>query len=330
MADTLINILQQAITIQKQGSKVMGCLVVMTRGSTPQSPGAFMVVDDAANVYGTIGGGCIEAEVRRRVMQMIQDGESGLLQFRLDHDYGWDDGLLCGGTITIAVAAMLNEQEVSKILGSIQQRELVTIPWQVSTQAGLVRFDWHIHPRERLYIAGAGHVGQAVAQLGVMLEFDVTLFDDREDMLRRFAPSGTDIVSGSIKEMLENSVVDDQTYIVIVTRGHRHDAQALSVVVNRGAGYVGMIGSRRKVIRVFDELIARGIDEKTLADVHAPIGLDINAVTVPEIAVSIAAELIKVRRTQDHPSVNGPFSSAGERLDIERVALVVGEEDKGG
>ena len=173
-------------------------------------------------------------------------------------------------------------------------------------EASRQRYTLEIPPRERLYIAGAGHVGQALARLALGLDFDVTMFDDRADLLERFAPPQVKTVPGEIASELKIADIDEQTYGVIVTRGHRHDEQALAAMLGRGARYLGMIGSRRKVELIYDDLRAMGYDDDQLNPIQAPIGLDIGSVTVEEIALSIAAQIVQQRRTEYDALVQGP------------------------
>lgn len=306
MNESIVDLLTRAAALQRGGRRLIACLLVKARGSTPQSAGALMLVDDAANTWGTVGGGCVEAEIRRRAMELLEANSSGILRFKLDHDYGWDDGLICGGTIDMAVAPLPSPDVLDRVVEDIRHRRATSIDFDVQTEQGVAKFTLDLPPRERLYIAGAGHVGQALARLALPLEFDVTLFDDRDDLLRRFAPEGCATVSGDIAGNLRNAPFDDRTYAVIVTRGHRHDEQALAASVDRGAAYVGMIGSRRKVKLIVDDLTAMGIAAQELQKVHAPIGLGIGAVTVEEIAISIVAELVQVRRTAHASPVRGP------------------------
>ncbi len=307
MNQPLIILLERALDMRRNGRRCAACLVVKARGSTPQSAGALMLVDEDLNTFGTIGGGCVEAEIRRRAHAMLSAGDSfvgGLVSFKLDHDYGWDDGLICGGTIELAVTPLPTEQRIQQAIDDVHDRRATALTFEAQGADGAnVSIALDIPPRERLYIAGAGHVGQALARLTIPLEFETTIFDDRADLLARFAPSGSLSVAGEIAEKLRDAPIDDRTYIVIVTRGHKNDEQALHAVVGRKARYVGMIGSRRKIKLIFDDLKDMGIDPHMLADVHAPIGVDIGSVTVEEIALSIAAELVQVRRGEKHAAV---------------------------
>lgn len=321
MNESVPNLLRRAIAIQRAGGRITMCLLVRARGSTPASAGALMLIDDAANTFGTIGGGCIEAEVRRRAHMLAASGRSALLRFKLDHDYGWDDGLICGGTLEMAIAPAPASAELARVLADIEARQGAALRFRVDHRPdpliddlapdpvpeGPVDFLLRLPPAPSLYIAGAGHVGQALARQALNLEFNVTVFDDRPDLLERFVPAGAARVSGDIADHLAGAPIDAGTYIVIVTRGHRHDEQALAAVLARGAKYTGMIGSRRKVKLIFDDLAAAGHSRDELARVYAPIGVRINSVTVEEIAVSIAAQLIQVRRSTATLAVEGPI-----------------------
>ncbi len=309
MSDSIASLISRAAAMQRDGRRVVACLLVRARGSTPQQPGALMLVDDAAHIHGTIGGGCVEAEVRQRAHQMLHDDQSGLLSFKLDHDYGWDDGLICGGTIELAVGQPPAFDELESILHAIERRQPASFKVTVRTDQGSQAYVLDLPPRDRLYIAGAGHVGRDLAQLAQELDYEVTMFDDRDDLLAKLAPTGVRTVAGDIAQSLRAAAFDESTYCAIITRGHKHDEEALHAVIDKDAAYIGMIGSRRKVKLVFDDLRAMGVDDERLQRVHAPIGLDISAVTVREIALSIAAQLVQVRRSLHPQVVRGPLAA---------------------
>lgn len=346
------------------------CTVVETKGSTPQKPGSkLLILPDLRNV-GTLGGGCVEAEARRQAIGLMQGGVPRLLDFQLDSDYGWDDGLICGGNMKIFID-LPQTQEESLILTRLQELSEAKIPLVSTTvvksevdqipvgakmlfaangekvgslgDAALETalqnelmdvlekdapgvFRWRaedssdgigvhenrdrngegtvwifmdaVQPRPTLLIAGAGHVGQALCHLGKWLGFDVAIVDDRADFAsEERLPEADEIIIGDIAEELRKYPVDHLTYAVIVTRGHQHDEEALHSVIESNARYVGLIGSRRKIKLIYDDLREMGIPEERLAQVYAPIGVDINSKTVPEIAVSIAAQLIQVRNS---------------------------------
>ena len=326
------------------------CTVVETKGSTPQKPGSkLLILPDLQNI-GTLGGGCVEAEARRQAIGLMQGGVPRLLEFQLDSDYGWDDGLICGGNMKIfidlprtrAEADMftrlqaLNVHKIPLVCATVVKSEqrgvdvgmkmlFATNGERVGTlgdaaleaavaaetdtvleknRAGVFRaangtmsvFLEPLQPRPTLLIAGAGHVGQALCHIGNWLDFDIAIVDDRADFASKARlPEADEIIIGDIAEELRNYPISRLTYVVIVTRGHQHDESALHSVVESDARYIGLIGSRRKIKLIFNDLREVGVSMENLRRVHAPIGLDIHSKTVPEIAVSIAAQLIQVR-----------------------------------
>jgi xanthine dehydrogenase accessory factor len=307
-----------------QRRRVAICTIVAAQGSTPQSPGATMLLHADMSTEGTLGGGCVEAEVRKRAFELLERGQSDVLGFKLDHDYGWDDGLICGGSMKVAVVALERAEQsepFAKAAAALERGEPASVPLILdrTADAGPDReavretYRLHIEPPARLIIAGAGHVGAELARLAVGLDFEVRVIDDRADLLGRdrLPPPITPVV-GDIEQALRGEVIDAGTYVVIVTRGHNHDEQALNAVIRSPAIYLGMIGSRRKIKLIFDDLAELGVERSLLDRVHAPIGLPIGSVTVPEIAVSIAAQLIQVRRRNRPTWVEGPIPvSAG-------------------
>jgi len=290
------------------GEAVAVCVVVATRGSTPQGAGAKMLCALDGATLGTLGGGCVEAEVRRRAIELLVKGgaPSQVMTFRLDSDYGWDDGLICGGVMDVLVWIADSPERYSpftSITNDIRRgvaAKLTLLYQRAGEQRTYVE---ELGPPPTLLIAGAGHVGQALAKLASDMGFDVDVIDDRADVASRDRfPSARRLIVAEIEEALAAYSIDANTYVVIVTRGHRHDGLALSAVVGRGAKYLALIGSKSKIKLIFDDLHRAGVSTDELSKVHAPVGLNINAVTVPEIAISIAAELVAVRRGATHTS----------------------------
>ena len=275
------------------GERVGVCVVARTRGSTPQKAGATMLVLESGETLGTLGGGCVEAEVRVRATRLLagSDPTPKLMRFKLDDDYGWDDGLVCGGTMDIAVRPVASGSEYAALL----QGEAVR--FDAIDEAGQpTPIEQELEASTSLVIAGAGHVGFALARLAGPLGFAVTVVDDRRDVASAERFPGAKRVVGDIARELRRLPMDAATHVVIVTRGHKHDADALAAVAEREAGYVGLIGSKRKVVTILKRLAGDGVSEAALRRVHAPIGLDVGAITPEEIAISIAAELIAHRR----------------------------------
>jgi xanthine dehydrogenase accessory factor len=340
----LLNELTRAL---EQGRACVHCAVVETRGSTPQKAGAAMLVFADGSQRGTLGGGCVEAEVKQRALRVLADpaGRPEVLTFCLDDNYGWDDGLICGGRMSILAdplqgggapdyfrrfqelveggrgcteavvvgppavpvgsrylfgpddgpAARLAPgpapEAVTAQLRSVSQRPRPYLGQGVAYLPVL--------PRITLLVVGGGHVGQAVARLAAEVDFDVWVLDDRAAYAGRDRfPAAARLLVGDIGRTLEQLAreeVTPSTYCLIVTRGHGHDEEALFHLAGSRAGYVGMIGSKRKIRLIFQDLVARGVPAEALERVHAPLGLAIGSQTVPEIAVSIVAELIACR-----------------------------------
>jgi xanthine dehydrogenase accessory factor len=342
------NILAELTSSLDQGRPCVYCAVVETRGSTPQKAGASMLVFPDGSQRGTLGGGCVEAEVKQRALALLTSGGSSeVASFHLDDDYGWDDGLICGGRMTMLIdpvqgkdhnasyyrrfrelvesgrgctEAVVLKAEAGALPGSrylfdaegriAAQTKQGVVPGNVTGNLPPIRqrprpVTLHsvsylpVLPRITLLIVGGGHVGQAVGRLAAEAGFDIWVLDDRERYAdRERFPSASRVlvgdIGGTLKELV-TSAMDASTYCIIVTRGHSHDEEALYHLANSPAGYVGMIGSKRKIKLIYEDLIAKGITADKLARVHAPLGFDIGSQTVPEIAVSIVAELIACR-----------------------------------
>lgn len=307
----LTPVLESFLAELDAGRSAALCSVVATRGSTPQSAGATMLLKSDYSTLGTLGGGCVEAEVCRRAFELLQTSESALLDFVLDHDYGWDDGLICGGRMDIAVATFSPGDDVSGIREAVdaaKARRTATFPLVLSHDGKQRRYDIRLENPPTLLIAGAGHVGKALASMAIDLDFHVVVIDDRADVASRDRfGDRVELRVGDIATTLGSYPIDATCYVVIVTRGHQHDEQALEAVIRSDATYLGLIGSKRKAKLIFDDLRQGGVSDELLSRVATPIGLDIGAVLVPEIAVSIAAELVQHRRRTCEPMVVGPI-----------------------
>lgn len=236
--------------------------VVRSQGSTPQRAGAKMLVFADGRTVGTIGGGCYENDAFWKAREAIVSGRSALLHYELNDDFAQENGLVCGG-----------------------------------------RMDVHIDPlapSPHLYVIGAGHVGWHLARTAADAGFRLHVVDDREKFANRERfPIVDEVITAPIPEWLHAADIPASSFVVVVTRGHQHDLEAMRALAARDLRYLGLIGSRAKVARIFDMLLAEGLPAECLERVHAPIGLDIGAVTPMEIAVSILAELIAVNRGRD-------------------------------
>jgi xanthine dehydrogenase accessory factor len=296
----MLELLNQIVTRCRHGETVAVCTLVRTHGSTPQKSGAVLVVLSDGKTLGTIGGGCVEAEVRTRALRQMPAGGSRLFTFQLDHDHGWDDGLVCGGTMDVVVQVLSSSDQIAGFEAALQllnEGKPANLVITARSENGKhVEFNQPIEPAPTLVIAGAGHVASALAVMGRLMEFSLTVIDDRPEFASIDRFPGATICIGDVETKLSELALTPQSYVVIVTRGHRRDAAALAAVIRLDARYIGLIGSRRKVIKIFSDLHEQGVTREQLSRVHAPIGLNIGAVTPAEIAVSIAAELTAIRR----------------------------------
>ncbi len=232
--------------------------IVATTGSTPQRVGAKMLVFPDGRMVGTIGGGCYENDAFWKAREAITTRKPQLVHYELDDDFAQETGLICGGQMSVYIEP--------------------------------------IEPSPELYVIGAGHVGYHLATMAQEIGFHVHVVDDREKFASRERfPTVADVVTEDIPAWLERTTLPAHAYVVIVTRGHTNDLDALRALAPRELRYVGLIGSRAKVARISDQLLSEGMAPEVLTQVHAPVGLEIGAVTPQEIAVSILAELIAVK-----------------------------------
>lgn len=344
MTSHMREVLKALVAARAVETPVVYTSLVETRGSTPQKAGAAMLVYADGRQVGTLGGGCVEAEVKRKALEQLHTGKSEIVTFQLNHDYGWDDGLICGGRMTMLIAPVLDEQSdryYQDYLNLVEQADgcLEAIAIDAGDLSACHRFlfdhqqklissvgdsnptphlierlpDLSVRPkafvaagiaylpqlqRADLIIVGAGHVGRELARYAKEVDFRVTVIDDREKFCNEEnVPWADDWIVGEFAEKLPNLNISSQTYCVIVTRGHNHDEEALLHLIQKQPGFLGMIGSKRKIRLIFDDLMRQGIAAEALEKVAAPIGLEIGSQTVPEIAISIVAQLIQERNT---------------------------------
>jgi xanthine dehydrogenase accessory factor len=253
-----MDLFEEIVRMRKAGQRGALATIVHTNGSIPSYESSRMLVREDGSVAGTIGGGCVEAEVWAAAKEVMQQEQPRKMTFNLNHDADYDVGLICGGTLEIFVEPLL--------------------------------------PQPMLYIFGGGHVSLAVARAASAAGFGIGVIDDRAAFANseRF-PMATEVYT-SYEEAFEKLKPNASSYMVIVTRGHKDDMRVLAWAVRTPARYIGMIGSKRKVISVYKALERDGYSPEEFERVNAPVGLDIGALSPEEIAVSIAAELIAVRR----------------------------------
>jgi xanthine dehydrogenase accessory factor len=281
-------------------------LISGTKGSSPQRIGAKALFFPDGKVIGTLGGGCLEAEVHARARKALQTGEPSTFDMLLDHDFGWDDGLVCGGRVFGLILPRAADaghlwRELANVIGPVH--------WGVKADFSISRLegngngdgDWlyqeTVAPLAELWIAGSGHVAQAVAPLALKLDFAVTVFDDRPELANHdFFPPNTQLRVGAWHELLKEKPPKSLAFGLIVTRGHQHDALTLSEWIHLPFVFLGMIGSRRKARIMREQFISQKIATAEGFDrVACPVGLDIAATGTHEIAVSVMAQFIQKR-----------------------------------
>jgi len=274
------------------------------KGSSPQKQGAKALFFADGRIQGTLGGGCLEAEIRERARMALLKQEPATFELVLDHDFGWDDGLICGGKVYGVI--LPNAPAAEAIWRDLAAREQTrtwgvkpdfSIAWAEASANGEWLYRETVTPPCALWIAGSGHVAQAVAPLAVQLDFEVTVFDDRPALANhQYFPKETILKVDYWEKLLAEPFPARPTFGLIVTRGHQHDALALRGWVKRPFEFLGMIGSHRKKRLIFSQFIEEKIaTEAELSRVACPVGLDIHSVSVPEIALSVMAQFVQKR-----------------------------------
>jgi xanthine dehydrogenase accessory factor len=263
-----MDLFEEIVRMRKAGQRGALATIVHTNGSIPSYESSRMLVREDGSMAGTIGGGCVEAEVWATAKEVMRSEQPRKMTFNLNHEAAYDAGLICGGTLEVFVEPIL--------------------------------------PQPILYIFGGGHVSLGVARAATAAGFAVSVVDDRQAFANaeRF-PMARELYT-AYEDAFAKIQPNASSYLLIVTRGHTDDMRVLAWAVRTQARYIGMIGSKRKVLSVYKALEKEGYSNEEFERVHAPVGLDIGALSPEEIAVSITAELIAVRRNapnQPHKSL---------------------------
>src|SRR3989440_9621433 len=253
-----MDLYDEIIRLRRLGQKCALATIVQVRGSIPSYESAKLLVREDGSMAGTIGGGCVEAEVWSAAKEVMQKEAPRKMVFHLNNEASYDNGLICGGTLEVFVEPIL--------------------------------------PRPVVYLFGGGHVSMAVAKAAHAAGFGIVVVDDRESFANKERFPMAQEVYTSYENAFEKIKPNAASYLVIVTRGHKEDMRVLAWAVRTEARYVGMIGSKRKVMSVYKALENEGYKPEEFERVFAPMGLDIGALSPEEIAVSITAELVAVRR----------------------------------
>jgi xanthine dehydrogenase accessory factor len=253
------DVLEAALRAEESGSPAALVTVIATEGSTPQKAGAKMVVYPDGRIVGTIGGGCVEAEMTWRARQVIEARKPQVASYDLTPDQAGEDGLVCGGRMQVFIEP--------------------------------------IEGTPTLCIFGAGHVAQPLARMAKASGFRVQVADDRIKFANRERFPDVDLlVVDDFAAAARQMTLGPNTYAVVVTRGHKGDTEALHAVVGKGLRFVGLLGSRPKLVHLVTALEESGVAPQDVGEIHCPLGIEIGAVSPEEIAVSVLAEMIAVRR----------------------------------
>ncbi|SRR5579883_2998864 len=254
-----MDVFEEIVRLRALGQKCALATIVEVRGSIPSFETAKLLVREDGSMAGTIGGGCVEAEVWAAAREVIDTGKPRTMSFNLGQNAAYDNGLICGGQLDVFV-------------------ECIT-------------------PQPAALIFGGGHISKSLAKVLDIAGFAVSVIDNREAFANkeRF-PEARHVYAEEYEEVFGKLNITSSTYIVIVTRGHRDDMRVLRWAITTPARYVSMIGSKRKTIAVIRELEKEGLPADAFERLHAPMGLEIGAISPEEIAISVAAEMIAVRR----------------------------------
>jgi xanthine dehydrogenase accessory factor len=327
--------------------------VVRTHGSTPQAIGAKLVVtaDEAERPFGTLGGGCVEADAILAAREALATGERSLREYQLTEELAWNTGLVCGGTMWIlaergdqattfdgrsllpdlaraasggpplAVVTRIRKegrryvfdgrvavQPDGRVVGSLgapsaDRRAVEAAVAEIDKGPSRLigpdeAHELFIEPvtgRPRITIAGGGHVSRAIARQARLLDFDVTVLEDRPAFADPERFDGATVLMGDVAETIGGLEFGAQDFLVVATRGHKMDADCVLAAVKTNARYIGLLGSRRKTVLIAEMLREHGIGDDRVAAIHAPVGLDLGGRTPAEIALAILAEITQLR-----------------------------------
>jgi xanthine dehydrogenase accessory factor len=255
-----MDIYEEVVRLRRLGQKCALATIVQVNGSIPSYESAKLLVREDGSMMGTIGGGCVEAEVWTAAREVIETEKPRHLTFSLGQDAAYDNGLICGGQLNIFVEPVV--------------------------------------PQPRAFIFGGGHVSKSISRVANLAGFSTSIIDDREAFANRERfPEAEETYAGEYESVFPKLSVTSSTYLIIVTRGHRDDMRVLRWAITTPARYIAMIGSKRKTISVIHELETEGFARELFEKIFAPMGLEIGAESPEEIAISVVAEMIAIRRS---------------------------------
>ena len=254
-----MDVYEELVRLRNLGQKCALATIVDVRGSIPSYESAKLLVREDGSLLGTIGGGCVEAEVWTAARDVLDTEKPRRLTFNLGQDAAYDNGLICGGQLEVFVEPIM--------------------------------------PVPHAFIFGAGHISKSLSKVATLAGFVTVVIDNRESFANRDRfPEAQEVHAEEYEELFPKLAINETSYLIIVTRGHRDDMRILKLAIATPARYIAMIGSKRKVLNVIRELEKEGTPRAAFERIHAPMGLDIGAISPEEIAVSVTAEMIAVRR----------------------------------
>ncbi len=346
------DVFHEAVNELEAGDPVVMATVVRTKGSTPQKPGAKLLVRSDGSGVGTLGGGCVEGDIWFAAKQLMKKGGTAeYREYQLNEELAADDGLVCGGTMYFVIDPVYEPQdylpyarEIDGAYGGAGAVALATLVRPapgggsrlgaklfirengttegtlddpdldhqaikkglelmvhgrndyVSAESGAEYFVEAYTTPPQLVVCGGGHVSKAIAPLAKNLGFRVFITDDREEFANQERFPEVDIVVPlKPEEALQHLPINPNTFIVVATRGHRYDNVALEAAARTPARYVGLMGSKRKTVLIYEDLLRNGLSIERIKEIRSPVGLDIRARTPEEIALSVMAEVLMFR-----------------------------------
>jgi len=265
------DVYEEIVRLKGTGESAALATIIGTEGSTPREAGAKMLVREDGTLFGTIGGGRLEAQVIKEALTVIRKEEPRTFHYDLTGKEAAGVGMICGGVLDVYIEPIV--------------------------------------PAPTVFIFGGGHISLFVSKISAMAGFKVAVIDDRAEFASRERfPEAEIVIAERFNLVFPTLPVNRSSYVVIVTRGHAFDQEALEWAITTEAKYIGMIGSRKKIQAVYSNLEKKGVAWETLQRVFAPIGLDIGALTPEEIAVAIMAQMIQVRREGKKDKATGSCS----------------------
>ncbi|HBY62518.1 MAG TPA: xanthine dehydrogenase [Solibacterales bacterium] len=257
-----MDVFEEIVRLRRLGQKCAVATIVQVRGSIPSYESAKLLVREDGSMAGTIGGGCVEAEVWNAAREVIETEKPRKLSFNLGQDAAYDNGLICGGQLDVFIECVV--------------------------------------PQPKAFIFGAGHISKSLSKVAQMAGFATAVIDNRDAFANRERfPEADEVFAEEYEEVFPKLEINSSSYVVIVTRGHRDDMRVLRWAVTTGARYIAMVGSRRKVYAILKEFEKEGLERESFERVFAPMGFEIGAITPEEIAVSVVAEMIAMRRAPE-------------------------------